>query len=124
MLAWTARLGAEPASVSADAVARAGYYLDYAAGMLDRVAAGLSIGEAEVNAVMIARYLLASRPARLNERELYQGQGFAWARNADKRAAAFKVLERAGWIRRPDTAHQGRPRGDWEVSPRISEVTK
>jgi hypothetical protein len=47
MLAWAARDGEEPANVSEDAVARAGGYLDYAAGMLDRIIAGLAIGRAE-----------------------------------------------------------------------------
>jgi hypothetical protein len=122
MLAWAALDGAEPASVSVDAVVRAGGYLDYAAGMLDRVTAGLAIGEAEVDAAAIARHLLATRPASVNERGLYQTAGFTWAREAERRAAAFRVLDRAGWIRRPAVAGQGRPRGDWEVSPRLLEA--
>jgi hypothetical protein len=63
--------------VSADAIARAGAYLDYACDMLDRVTAGLALTEPEADAAMIARHLLATRPTRLNERELYQSPGFA-----------------------------------------------
>jgi hypothetical protein len=113
---------AEPVSVSADAVARAGGYLDYAAGMLHRVTSGLAIGQAEVDAAAIARHLLATRPARLNEREIYQTAGFAWAREDDRRAAALGVLDQAGWIRQSQRAGRGRPRRDWLVSPRLAEV--
>src|SRR5262249_35472365 len=122
MLAWVARDGIEPATVSADAVARAGGYLDYAAGMLDRVTAGLAIGQAEADAAVIARYLLTTRPKRLNERTLYQTAGYAWGRNAGRRAAALAVLDHAGWIRRPPVEGLGRPRGDWDVSPRLTET--
>jgi hypothetical protein len=120
-LTWAARGDAEPASVSADAIARAASYLDYAAGMLDRVTAGLALTETEADAATIARHILATRLVLLNERNLYQAQGFAWARNTKRRAAALTVLERAGWIRRPPTVGPGRRRGDWQVSPRVLE---
>jgi hypothetical protein len=124
MLAWAARGGSEPGSVSADAVARAGGYLDYAAGMLDRVTGGLAIGEAEGDAAIVARHILATRTSKLNERDLYQTAGFAWARGAKRRAAALRVLEDAGWIRRAPVADHGRPRSDWQVSPRLTEVVR
>ena len=66
--------------------------LEYAANMLDRVTAGLAISQAEVDAVAIARHLLATEASRLNERELYQSVGFRWARDRERRAAAFAVL--------------------------------
>ena len=121
MLAWAVQGGVEPASVSADAMVRAAGYLDHAAAMLDRVLGGLAIGPVEADAAMIARHMLASCCRRLNERELYQTAGFAWARHAKRRAAALAVLSQAGWIRQPDVTGHGRPRGDWEVSPRLTE---
>jgi Protein of unknown function (DUF3987) len=121
-LAWAVRQDAEPVSISADAMARAGGYLDYAAGMLDRVTAGLAIGRAEADAAVIARYLLAGRAACLNERELYQTAGYAWARNSERRRAALAVLTRAGWIRQPTAGRHGRPRRDWDVSPHLAEI--
>ena len=123
-LAWAVRQDAEPVSISADAMARAGGYLDYAAGMLDRVTAGLAIGRAEADAAVIARYLLARRPACLNERQLYQAPGYAWARNSERRRAALAVLTRAGWIRQPTAGGHGRPRRDWDVSPHLAEVRR
>jgi hypothetical protein len=43
LLNWAVRGDAEPSTVSADAMARASAYLDYAADMLDRVPAGVPL---------------------------------------------------------------------------------
>jgi hypothetical protein len=119
LLAWAGRGGAEPESlrVSGDAVCRAGKYLDYASAMLDRVTAGLAIRRAEADAAAIARHLQATAAKRLNERGLYQTAGFSWARDAERRNAALRMLEGARWIGRPGAGKHGRPRGDWDVSP-------
>jgi uncharacterized protein DUF3987 len=124
LLAWAAQGDTEPVSVSADAMARAGGYLDYATGMLDRVTAGLAIGRAEADAAAIARHLLATHAGLLNERELYQTVKYTWARDSNRRAAALAVLEHAGWIPLPNVGSAGRPRGDWEVSPRLMEASQ
>jgi hypothetical protein len=131
-LAWAARDDGkhEPASVSADAVVRAGGFIDYAADMLERVIGGLAISQAETDAAQIARYLLPiakgapphARLKPLNERKLYQRRGFTWARNAKRREGAFAVLGRDGWLRPQQNEGQGRPRGDWLVNPRIREA--
>ena len=96
LLAWAARGDgtAESASVSADAVVRAGGFIDYACAMFERVIGGLAIGRAEADAAKIARHVLAiaqAAPPRarlkpLNERSLYQTRGIAWARDAKSRA--------------------------------------
>jgi hypothetical protein len=121
LLAWAGGDGIEPLVVSADAMARAGGYLDYLAAMLDRVTVGLAIGQAEADAAVIARHIRADRAGALNERMLYQRPGWAWLRDAGRRAAALSVLAEAGWIRAAARAGNGRPRGDWEVSPRLRE---
>ena len=131
-LAWAARDDGmpEPASVSADSVVRAGGFIDYAADMLERVIAGLAISQAETDAAQIARYLLPiakgapphARLKPLNERKLYQRRGFTWARNAKRREEAFAVLRSDGWLRPPQNEGYGRPRGDWQVNPRIGEA--
>jgi hypothetical protein len=121
LLAWAGGSGAEPRVVGADAIARAGGYLDYLAAMLDRVTAGLAIGRTEADAAVIARHILASRPTGLNERALYQRPGWSWLRNRERRAEALRVLINAGLIREPVRAGKGRPPGDWDVSPRLCE---
>jgi len=121
LLAWAAGSGPEPRAVSADAMARAAGYLDYAAAMLDRVTVGLAISRAEADAAAIARHILATGASALNERMLYQGPGWAWLRDRERRAAALRVLADTGWIRPAERPGQGRPRGDWAVSPRLSE---
>jgi len=82
---------------------------------------GLAIGRAEADAAITARHVLADRPAALNERMLYQRPGWTWLRDAERRDAALNVLVKAGWIRAAARAGNGRPRGDWEVSPRLWE---
>lgn len=69
------------------------------------------------------RHLLGDRPSALNERALYQRPGWAWLRDAKRRAAALSVLGEAGLVRAATRAANGRPRGDWEVSPRLWEGT-
>jgi hypothetical protein len=118
MLRWSAGSGREPHTVSADAMARAGRYLDYACKMFDRVTAGLAIEPAEADAAVIARGILDTAPApkMLNERELYQRS--AWLRDRVRRNDALSILAEAGWIRLAAVAGKGRPRGDWEVNPK------
>jgi len=98
-----------------------GGYLDYLAAMIDRITAGLAIGRAEADAAIIARHILINRPTGLNERALYQRPGWSWLRDAARRAAALNVLADLGWLRPAVRASNGRPRGEWEVSPRLWE---
>jgi Protein of unknown function (DUF3987) len=129
-LTWAARDGVpEPAGVSADAVARAGGYIDYAAAMLERVIEWLAIGRGEADAAQIALHVqeIARRaPPRallkpINERVLYQTRGFSWARDRRRRIEAFLILQESGWIRPLVAEITGRPRGDWQLNPRILE---
>jgi hypothetical protein len=122
LLTWAAGEGAEPCVITADAMARAGGYLDYLTMMLDRVTAGLAIGRAEADAAMITRHFLANRARVINERELYQRPGWSWLRDRQRRAEALRVLAKAGLIREATRPGGGRPPGDWQVSPRLPEA--
>jgi hypothetical protein len=131
-LAWAALDDGtpEPANVSADAVVRAGGFIDYASAMFERVIGGLAVGRAEADAAQIARHVLAvaqaappyARLKPLNERALYQMPGFSWARDKKRRAGALTVLRNAAWLRPLEADRYGRPRGDWEMNPRIAKV--
>jgi hypothetical protein len=101
---------------------RAGGYLDYLAGMFDRVTAGLAIARDEADAAAIARHILSTHSGTLNERELYQQPGWSWLRDRNRRTQALGVLVEAGWLRRATSTVGRRPRGDWRVSPRLWEA--
>jgi hypothetical protein len=123
LLAWAAAndRAVPPRMISADAMARVGAHLDYLAAMFDKVTSGLAISRAEFDAAAIARHILLAQSTTLNERALYQQQGWSWLRDTERRGAAVRVLTDAGWIRRAAQPRGGRPRGDWEVSPRLWE---
>ena len=123
LLMWSASDGSEPLVIGGGAMARAGCYLDYLAGMFDRVTAGLAISREEADAEAIARHVISTRPTALNERELYQLPGWAWLRDNERRSHALRLLADAGWIRRLGAAGRGRPRGDWQISPRLWETS-
>jgi putative DNA primase/helicase len=119
LLAWSMSEASEPRLISGDAMARAGCYLDYLAAMFDRTTAGLAIRRDEADAAVIARHVLLARPATLNERELYQLPRWSWLRDSERRANALRVLADSGWIRQPTRTGSRRPRGDWQISPRL-----
>jgi hypothetical protein len=124
LLACAPGASGESEAISADAMARAGGYLDYLAAMLDRMTAGLAIGRAEADAAVIARHIRASCVSELNERELYQRPGWSWLRDRERRTEALRVLAKAGWLREAARPGAGRPRGDWQVSPLLWEAAR
>jgi hypothetical protein len=71
-LAWAAGDGStpEPTRVSADAVVRAGGFIDYAAAMFERVMAGLAITRAQADAAQIARHFVAIAQAAPSRAQL------------------------------------------------------
>jgi Protein of unknown function (DUF3987) len=123
LLAWSAHNGSEPHAITADAMARAGGYLDYLAAMFDRMTAGLAISREEADAAAIARNILSTRPDVLNERGLYQLPGWSWLRDSGRRGNALRLLADAGWIQHAVRTGTRRPRGDWEISPRLWETS-
>lgn len=120
-LVWAAmREAPEPEAITQTSIAYAGAYLAYAEKMFERSISGLGISRQETDAALIARYVLKSTTTHLNERQLYQTQGFAHLRDTARRKEAFSTLERMGWIMPASKETKGRPRGDWKVNPKIS----
>ena len=110
--------GMAPTIVSADAVRRAELFLQYCELMLERVLGDLAYSEAQRDAAALAQFIHETKPARINERQIYQQRGFHHLRSADRRKAAFAELAAAGWIRKVELpAKGGRPTRDWEVNP-------
>jgi len=94
---------------------------DYLGEMFERVVASLQMDEVESDAARVARMLVQELPKIINERNLYQRRrGFSWLRPPERRRKTFDKLVGAGFIR-PAAAKWGRPRGDWDVNPRLKE---
>lgn len=121
-LAWAASDVPEPEVITDDAIARAGAFLAYAEKMFERSISGLGISRQENDAALIARHILASTSAQINERQLYQTQGFAHLRDSQRRKEAFAALERMGWIMPASRESKGRPRSNWLVNPKLAPV--
>ena len=110
--------GMAPTIVSADSVRRAELYLKYCDLMLERILGDLAYSEAQRDAAALAQFIHDTKPARINERQIYQQRGFHYFRNAERRKAAFAELAAAGWVRKIEApAKSGRPTSDWEINP-------
>jgi Protein of unknown function (DUF3987) len=120
LLQWAIAGDTEPMSISKEMIARAADFLDYATNMMSHVFQDLSVTDADRDAASLARYIKASSVTVLNEREIYQKQ-FHSLRDVQRRKQVFFKLEEAGWIRRVEASTGGRPRGDWNVNPKIRE---
>jgi hypothetical protein len=65
----------------------------------------------------LARFIISSCAdgiplETLNEREIYQREGFRLLRDRQHRDKVFTELNEAGWLRRADVPTGGRRRGD------------
>ncbi len=121
LLQWAVAGDAEPTVISQEMTARAADFLDYAASMMSYVFRDLLVTDTERDAASLARFIKASCASILNERKIYQKEGFHRLRVAQHRKSVFAKLVEAGWIRRADVPTGGRPRGDWEVNPKVRE---
>jgi hypothetical protein len=127
MLQWAVMGGAEPASISAEMIARAADFIDYCTARMERALGGLSLTDVLRDAANLARFIKATsaacdRPLQIvNERAIYQTGGFRRLREQQHRKKVFAVLETAGWLRRTAVITGGRHREDWDVDPRLWE---
>ena len=121
LLQWAVAADAEPIVISREMTARAADFLDYAASMMSYVFQDLLVTDTERDAASLARFIKASGAPILNERKIYQKEGFHRLRVVQHRKSVFAKFVEAGWIRRADVPTGGRPRGDWEVNPKVRE---
>jgi hypothetical protein len=94
--------------------------------MMGHVFRDLLVTDAYRDAASLARFIKASsangKPLTvLNERGTYKGEGFHRLRDKQHRDKVFAELEEAGWLRRAAVRTGGRPRGDWNVNPKVWE---
>jgi hypothetical protein len=125
LLQWAVVSDTEPMSISAEMTARAADFLDYAAGMMSHVFQDLLVTDTERDVASLARFIMANPITVLNEREIYQREGFHRLRDPQHRKSVFSKLVEAGWIRRAAVRAGGRaggrPPGDWDVNPEVRE---
>jgi Protein of unknown function (DUF3987) len=121
LLQWAVVGDTETLSISADMTARAADFLDYSTNMMGHVFRDLLLTDTDRDAASLARLIKASCAPILNERKIYQKEGFHRLRVAQHRKGVFAKVVEAGWIRRADVPTGGRPRGDWEVNPKVWE---
>jgi Protein of unknown function (DUF3987) len=109
----------EPEIVSLASMNRAADYIDYLDAMMVRALGELAFSNAQRHAAPVARMILSTRPAEINERNLYQSAGFNELRDKELRGEVFDELEQAGWVRRKRLATGGRPSNNWEINPQL-----
>jgi hypothetical protein len=120
MLVWAKGTSPHrPTEISAENMERARRYLQYCKLMVYRVLGELVATDAQRDAAAIGRHILKHQLIAINEREIYQTQGFSRLRDQAVRKAAFKELTQAGWVSPRKRTGPGRPSGDWEVNPKV-----
>jgi Protein of unknown function (DUF3987) len=110
---------AGPVEISEVAVdAACGLLEDYFIPQGRRVFGEASIPDDERNAMRLARWVVDNRALEFNARETRRKVGGP-LRGAKAMAAACEFLIEANWIRPKNSRNSGRPRGDFEVNPRV-----
>lgn len=119
---------AEPTTVSLDALRDAIRFMrEYAMPMARRCFGVAAVAPEERDASVVARWLARRNPlpATVNSRDLRRMADGPQIKDPAKLDAALAVLAEGGWLRAvPSRAgdHSGRPRKDWAVNPRITEL--
>jgi putative DNA primase/helicase len=113
----------EPESVGEPAVAAAIEFVDaYFKPMAERTYGDASLPEEERNAITVAKWIMKTRPSKINVRELIRKARLPGLRKADPVHEALGILVDAGWIwSRPqrEGSTRGRLRDDYLVNPRL-----
>ena len=123
--AWGQCNTAEPQRVSVQSVRNSMRLIDdWVRPSLERVFAEASLPQAQRDAMTVGRWLLKTRPNKINARDLRRQAGFPGPKEAKELDAALEVLIDAKWLmpapgREGDRS--GRERKDFRVNPRIYE---
>jgi putative DNA primase/helicase len=125
---WAWSGGAEPATVSADAlIAAAAWVDDYAKPMAERVYGDAALPVAERNAAILAKYIRKSSLRSINKRELRRSphkSSLPSLRDNQAMDATIELLIDAGWLMASPTREGGGPgreRQDYTVNPAVLE---
>ena len=115
--AWGQSNGPEPDQVRLVSLQNALLIIDeWVRPNLERVFAEASLPEAQKDAMEVGRWLLRTRPAIVNARELRRQTGFSGPKEPKRLDAALDVLVDARWLFSPPKDSPGRPRKDFTVN--------
>ena len=121
--AWRQSNTPEPEKVSLESVQNALRIIDdWVRPNLERVFAEASLPEAHRDAMAVGRWLLKTKPTKVNARELRRQAGFPGPKDSKKMDAALEVLVDARWISLQSGDGLGRSRKDFIVNPVIYEA--
>jgi len=125
-LAWASGSGPEPTSISADTIGTVVDFVDgYAKPTALRVFGDAALPVVERNAAVLARYILRTKPRKINARDVRRSAGLPGLKEAQAVNDAFAALVDADWLtpapnRSGDTP--GRQSSDYIVNPTVHEV--
>jgi hypothetical protein len=116
----------EPTEISDVAVEAAVVLIDrYLKPMAMRCFGDAAIPQAERNATVIARWILAqraSRPPKINARQIYKEASLPGLSSAEPVKEALAVLVDHGWLRIAERGGHGRPAADYDINPAVFET--
>ena len=121
--AWSGSNEPEPAAVSLGSITKAMRIIDeWVRATLERVFAEASMPKAQRDAMIVARWLLKTKPDTVNAREIRRQAGFPGPKDSKELDAALEILIDARWLELTPGEKTGRPRKDYVVNQAIYEA--
>ena len=117
---WCPKDGLEPNEISEAALLDAIRLMEtYFLPMCGRVLGDAAVTTEERNARVLANWLAQTKPKSVNVTGIRDTAKLPGLRSSDSVKAACRYLEEAGWLIHRTTGQPGRPRGDFQVNPRL-----
>ena len=117
---WCPTDGPEPSEISEAALLYAIRLMEtYFLPMCGRVLGDAAVTTEERNARLLANWLVQTKPKSVNVTGIRDTAQLPGLRSSDSVKAACRYLEEAGWLIHRTTGQPGRPRGDFQVNPRL-----
>ena len=118
--AWRQSNTSEPEQIGLQAIRDAIRLVDeWVRANLERVFAEAVLPQPQRDATTVGRWLLKTRPKKINARDLRRLPGFPGPKEAKELDAALEVLVDARWLAQDRGDGSGRPRKDFEVNQAV-----
>jgi hypothetical protein len=122
--AWRQSNTIEPERITLQSIRNAIHLVDsWVRANLERVFAEASLPQQQRDAIAVARWMLKSKPLKINSRDLRRLPGFPGPKEAKELDAAIEYLVDARWLTQEARAERaGRPRKDFIVNLAVYEA--